>query len=96
MMLQNNQSLAELADVADEDRTALPNSTVALVYRDGFVLQERATVRALLATSKRSHGFGYDPLFWPEDTPWQSLSLTRRTPSLSPFHALQDLWQILG
>ena len=77
----NNQKLlVELADVADEDRTAHFHSSVVLV-RGQEVL-------------RGSNGFGYDPLFWPAETPGRTMA------ELSPgeknhlshrYHALKDL-----
>ncbi|MBI3468535.1 MAG: non-canonical purine NTP pyrophosphatase, partial [Planctomycetes bacterium] len=61
----NRKLLAELAGVADRDRTAHYVCTAALSDPDGHIQAEvdgRCTGR--LGTQPRgSHGFGYDPLF---------------------------------
>ena len=98
----NNQKLlAELADVADEDRTARFHSTVALVYRDGSVLVGEGDCEGVIGREPKGHnGFGYDPLFWPEDAPGKTmaeLEPDEKNTISHRFHALQDLSkQILG
>ena len=98
----NNQKLlAELADVADEDRTARFHSTVALVYRDGSVLVGEGDCEGVIGHEpKGQNGFGYDPLFWPEDAPGKTmaeLEPDEKNAISHRFHALQDLSkQILG
>ena len=98
----NNQKLlAELADVADEDRTARFHSTVALVYRDGSVLVGEGDCEGVIGHEPKGHnGFGYDPLFWPEDAPGKTmaeLEPDEKNAISHRFHALQDLSkQILG
>ena len=60
----NKKLLAELADVADADRTARFHSTVALVYRDGRVLIGEGDCEGVIGHEpKGCNGFGYDPLF---------------------------------
>ena len=91
----NNQKLlAELADVADEDRTAHFHSSVVLV-RGQEVLRGDGDVQGVIGHELRgSNGFGYDPLFWPAQTPGRTMA------ELSPgeknhlshrYHALKDL-----
>ena len=91
----NNQKLlVELADVADEDRTAHFHSSVVLV-RDQEVLRGDGDVQGVIGHELRgSNGFGYDPLFWPAETPGRTMA------ELSPgeknhlshrYHALKDL-----
>ena len=98
----NNQKLlAELVDVADEDRTARFHSTVALVYRDGSVLVGEGDCEGVIGYEPKGHnGFGYDPLFWPEDAPGKTmaeLEPDEKNAISHRFHALQDLSkQILG
>ena len=92
----NNQKLlAELVDVADEDRTARFHSTVALVYRDGSVLVGEGDCEGVIGHEPRGHnGFGYDPLFWPEDTPGKTmaeLEPDEKNAISHRFHALQNL-----
>ena len=98
----NNQKLlAELANVADEERTARFHSTVALVYRDGAVLVGEGDCEGVIGQEPKGHnGFGYDPLFWPEDAPGKTmaeLEPDEKNAISHRFHALQDLSkQILG
>ena len=87
--------MAELANVADEERTARFHSTVALVYRDGAVLVGEGDCEGVIGHEPRGHnGFGYDPLFWPEDTPGKTmaeLEPDEKNAISHRFHALQDL-----
>ena len=98
----NNQKLlAELVNVADEDRTARFHSTVALVFRDGSVLVGEGDCEGVIGYEPKGHnGFGYDPLFWPEDAPGKTmaeLEPDEKNAISHRFHALQDLSkQILG
>ena len=92
----NNQKLlAELANVADEDRTARFHSTVALVYRDGSVLVGEGDCEGVIGREPKGHnGFGYDPLFWPEDAPGKTmaeLEPNEKNAISHRFHALQNL-----
>lgn len=91
----NNQKLlAELADVADADRTAHFHSSVVLV-RGREVLRGDGDVQGVIGHELRgSNGFGYDPLFWPVETPCRTMA------ELAPgeknhlshrYHALKDL-----
>lgn len=91
----NNQKLlAELADVADADRTAHFHSSVVLV-RGQEVLRGDGDVQGVIGHELRgSNGFGYDPLFWPVETPGRTMA------ELAPgeknhlshrYHALKDL-----
>ena len=91
----NKKLLAELADVADADRTARFHSTVALVYRDGRVLVGEGDCEGVIGHEpKGSNGFGYDPLFWPHDAPGKAmaeLSSNQKNTISHRFHALQNL-----
>lgn len=91
----NKKLLAELADVADGDRTARFHSTVALVYRDGRVLVGEGDCEGVIGYEpKGNNGFGYDPLFWPHDAPGKSmaeLSSNQKNAISHRFHALQNL-----
>lgn len=91
----NNQKLlVELADVADEDRAAHFHSSVVLV-RGQEVLRGDGDVQGVIGHELRgSNGFGYDPLFWPVETPGRTMA------ELAPgeknhlshrYHALKDL-----
>ena len=81
----NDKLLHELSDVAEPERRARFHSTVVLVERDedGEGVERRG-----------DNGFGYDPLFLPDDTPGKTMA--ELTPdeknSISHrFHALEDL-----
>ena len=91
----NKKLLAELADVADANRTARFHSTVALVYRDGRVLVGEGDCEGVIGHEpKGSNGFGYDPLFWPHDAPGKAmaeLSSNQKNTISHRFHALQNL-----
>lgn len=91
----NNQKLlVELTDVADEDRMAHFHSSVVLV-RGQEVLRGDGDVQGVIGHELRgSNGFGYDPLFWPVETPGRTMA------ELAPgeknhlshrYHALKDL-----
>ncbi len=91
----NKKLLAELADVADAERTARFHSTVALVYRDGRVLIGEGDCEGVIGHEpKGCNGFGYDPLFWPHDAPGKAmaeLSPNQKNAISHRFHALQNL-----
>ncbi len=91
----NNQKLLrELADVADADRGAHFHSSVVLV-RGQEVLRGDGDCPGTIGHEPRgNNGFGYDPLFWPADTPGQTmaeLSADEKNRISHRFHALQDL-----
>lgn len=91
----NEKLLGELADVPDERRTARFHSTVALVRRDGTVLVGNGDCEGTIARDLRGeHGFGYDPLFCPADTPglrMAELDPERKNEISHRYHALVDL-----
>lgn len=63
----NTKLFAELADVPDEDRTARFVSTLVFIDEDGSETVARGTVEGRIGYDLRGeHGFGYDPLFWPD------------------------------
>lgn len=91
----NNQKLlAELADVTDAGRGAHFHSSVVLV-RGSEILRGDGDVFGTIGHEPRgNNGFGYDPLFWPTDTPGRTMA------ELDPgeknhlshrYHALKDL-----
>jgi len=70
----NAKLLVELANVPDPERTARFVSCVAFVSRNvraaGLGFCEGTVGYEELGTN----GFGYDPLFWPEDTPGKTMA----------------------
>ena len=80
---------------ADARRTARFHSTVALVRRDGTVLVGNGDCEGTIARDLRGeHGFGYDPLFCPADTPglrMAELDPERKNEISHRYHALVDL-----
>ncbi len=91
----NNQKLLrELADVDDADRGAHFHSSVVLV-RGQEVLRGDGDCPGTIGHEPRgNNGFGYDPLFWPADTPGRTmaeLSADEKNRISHRFHALQDL-----
>ena len=91
----NAKLLEELKDVPREDRTARFHSTVALVYRDGNVLVGEGDCEGSIDfTPRGENGFGYDPLFLPQDAPGKTMAeLTpeQKNAISHRFHALQAL-----
>lgn len=91
----NAKLLKNLEGVADKDRTARFMSVIALIDAEGFVLTGTGACEGVIAHEGRGeHGFGYDPLFLPEDTPGKTMAeLTpeEKNAISHRFHALQDL-----
>lgn len=90
----NERLMREMADVADKDRTARFHSTVVLV-RDDALLRGDGDCEGTIGREPRGeHGFGYDPLFLPADTPGRTmaeLELAEKNAISHRFHALEDL-----
>lgn len=98
----NAKLLRELADVPEGRRGAHFHSSVVLVERDGD--GEGATAgngdcNGRIAFQARGDGgFGYDPLFLPDDAPGRTmaeLSPAEKNAISHRFHALQDLARLL-
>lgn len=71
----NAKLMREMEGVADDERTARFHSSVVLVRPDGFVLCGEGDCEGMIGREPRGeHGFGYDPLFWPEDTPGRTMA----------------------
>lgn len=92
----NNAKLLEkLADVPDAERTARFMSTIALIDAAGAVITGTGACEGVIAHEGRGeHGFGYDPLFLPNDTPGKTMAeLTpeEKNAISHRFHALEDL-----
>ena len=91
----NNDKLERLmVNVPDERRGARFHSTVVLV-RGGEVLRGDGDCEGTIGHERRGdHGFGYDPLFLPTDTPGKTMAeLTpgEKNAISHRFHALEDL-----
>ncbi|MGN0075470.1 MAG: RdgB/HAM1 family non-canonical purine NTP pyrophosphatase [Parafannyhessea sp.] len=95
----NNQKLMRLmADVPQEKRTARFHSSVVMVERDEDgegVYRGDGDCEGYVGFEPRGDGgFGYDPLFLPNDTPGKTMAeLTpgEKNAISHRFHALQDL-----
>lgn len=92
----NNQKLmARMADVPAPERTARFHSSVVLVRRDGTYLVGQGDCEGTIGIEPRgNHGFGYDPLFLPQETPGKTmaeLSPAEKNQISHRFHALEDL-----
>ena len=91
----NDLLLKNLADVPDDQRTARFVSVIALVSRSGLVTIGQGTCEGTVGhVGRGDHGFGYDPLFLPADTPGRTMAelLPEEKNAISHrFHALQDL-----
>lgn len=90
----NEKLMAQMKDVPDEARTARFHSSVALV-RGGEVLRGDGDCEGRVGREPRGeHGFGYDPLFLPDETPGRTmaeLTLDEKNLISHRFHALEDL-----
>ena len=97
----NNEKLLEkMADVADGERTARFMSVIALVDASGVVRSGTGACEGMIGREGRGdHGFCYDPLFLPADTPGKTMAeLTpeEKNAISHRFHALQDLVEQLA
>lgn len=71
----NAKLMCEMEGVADEDRTARFHSSVVLIYPDGSVLTGEGDCEGMIGREpKGENGFGYDPLFWPAETPGRTMA----------------------
>ncbi len=91
----NNDKLLELmADVPDERRSARFHSTVVLLRGDD-VLAGNGDCEGHIGYERRgTNGFGYDPLFLPDDTPGKTMAelvLSEKNLISHRRHALDDL-----
>ncbi len=91
----NAKLLRNMADVPAPERTARFMSVVALVRPDGTELTGTGACEGTIGFEGRgSNGFGYDPLFLPEDTPGKTMAeLTpeEKNAISHRYHALVDL-----
>lgn len=90
----NERLMREMANVPDAERTARFHSSVVLV-RGEEVLRGDGDCEGRVGREPRGeHGFGYDPLFLPDDTPGRTmaeLTLEEKNLISHRFHALEDL-----
>lgn len=90
----NEKLMAQMAGVPDSERTARFHSSVVLVRGDE-VLRGDGDCEGLVGHEPRGeHGFGYDPLFLPAETPGRTmaeLALDEKNLISHRFHALEDL-----
>ena len=70
----NKKLLEELADVADADRGARFHSTVVLVRGEEILRGDGDCPGVIGHELRGSNGFGYDPLFWPDDVPGRTMA----------------------
>ena len=85
----NAKMMREMEGVPDEKRTARFHSSVVLIRPDGSVVTGEGDCEA-----EGTNGFGYDPLFWPVDTPGRSmadLEPAEKNAISHRFHALTEL-----
>ena len=70
----NAKLLAELAAVPDAERTARFVCTLVFIDEDGTESVARGTIEGAIGREPRgSEGFGYDPLFVPNDQPQRAV-----------------------
>ena len=95
----NAKLLKNLAVVPEGARTARFVSVVALVWPDGRELVGEGTCEGVIGFEERGeHGFGYDPLFLPDDTPVKTMAEhepAEKNAISHGFLALRDLVAIL-
>lgn len=92
----NNAKLEEaMADVPDDARTARFHSAVALVEPDGPWLAGEGDCEGSIGRERvGENGFGYDPLFLPDETPGRTmaqLAADEKNRISHRFHALEAL-----
>lgn len=90
----NEKLMREMADVADERRTARFHSSVVLLRGDEVLRGDGDCEGTVGREPRGEHGFGYDPLFLPEETPGRTmaeLTLDEKNLISHRFHALEDL-----
>ena len=86
--------MAQMADVPDEARTARFHSSVVLVRGDEVLRGDGDCEGSVGRAPRGDGGFGYDPLFLPDDTPGKTmaeLTPAEKNAISHRFHALEDL-----
>ena len=96
----NEKLLAKLEGVEDARRTARFASAIAFIEPSGLVTMGEGFCEGMIGREGRGdYGFGYDPLFLPNDTPGKTmaeLEPQEKNAISHRFHALQDLCAKLG
>ena len=90
----NERLMREMANVPDAERTARFHSSVVLVRGEEVRRGDGDREGRVGHEPRGEHGFGYDPLFLPDDTPGRTmaeLSPTEKNAISHRFHALEDL-----
>lgn len=91
----NAKLLAKLEGVEDAQRTARFVSVIALIEPSGLVRMGEGFCEGVIGHEERGdHGFGYDPLFLPDDTPGKTMAelVPEEKNAISHrYHALCDL-----
>ena len=91
----NAKLMAAMEGVPEEERTARFRSAVCLVAPDGEELIGEGACEGMVGFEPRgTGGFGYDPLFWPDETPGKTmaeLAPDEKNAISHRFHALEAL-----
>ena len=90
----NEKLMAQMKDVPDEARTARFHSSVVLVRGDEVLRGDGDCEGRVGYVPRGDGGFGYDPLFLPNDTPGKTmaeLTADEKNAISHRFHALEDL-----
>lgn len=90
----NEKLMREMAEVPDDRRTARFHSSVVLVRGDEVLFGDGDCEGTVGREPRGEHGFGYDPLFLPSETPGRTmaeLTLDEKNQISHRFHALEDL-----
>ena len=90
----NEKLLRELAGVEDPRRTARFHSSVVFVRGDEVICGEGDCEGRIGHAPRGKFGFGYDPLFRPDDAPGRAmaeLTPAEKNAISHRFHALKDL-----
>lgn len=71
----NEKLLSELEHIPDDQRTARFVCTLVLLQEDGTEVDARGAIEGRIGrTARGEHGFGYDPLFYPDELDGLSLA----------------------
>ena len=90
----NERLMREMANVPDAERTARFHSSVVLVRGDEVLRGDGDCEGRVGREPRGDNGFGYDPLFLPDETPGKTmaeLTLDEKNLISHRFHALEDL-----